>query len=278
MTASSSASTASCHRIDFRTLTGKGVTIYGQHEVVKDLIARGSPTAGRSCFEVDRRQRRTISTAARRKSASATTARRRRSTATSSPAATASTASAGRAFRDGVAHGLRARLSVRLARHPGRGRRRPSDELIYAHHERGFALLTMRSPTLARLYLQCAPDDDIDALARRAHLGGAAARLGRRDGGLRCRRGRSCRRASPPMRSFVAEPMQYGRLFLAGDAAHIVPPTGAKGMNLAHRRRAGAVARRSAAYYRSGRERPARGLFGDAACGGSGRRSASPGG
>jgi p-hydroxybenzoate 3-monooxygenase len=107
-----------------------------------------------------------------------------------------------------------------------------SPELIYCHHERGFALFSMRSPTLSRLYLQCAPDEDLDEWpdARiwdelRLRLGGAAAAA--------LHSAPSLEKSVTPMRSFVAQPMRFGRLFLAGDAAHIVPPTGAKGLNLA---------------------------------------------
>ena len=107
------------------------------------------------------------------------------------------------------------------------------DELIYAHNESGFALLSMRSPELSRLYLQCAPDEDLERVARRAHLVRApGAPRGRRRA---LARGPIVEKGITPMRSFVAEPMQWGRLFLAGDAAHIVPPTGAKGLNLAVR-------------------------------------------
>jgi p-hydroxybenzoate 3-monooxygenase len=107
-----------------------------------------------------------------------------------------------------------------------------SPELIYAHHERGFALYSMRSPAVTRLYLQCAPDEDIakwsdERIWRELH-----ARLETRDG-WRLAEGPILQRGVTPMRSFVIEPMRVGRLFLAGDAAHIVPPTGAKGMNLA---------------------------------------------
>ena len=108
-----------------------------------------------------------------------------------------------------------------------------SEELIYAYHERGFALLSMRSPELSRLYLQCAPDEDINnwpderiwqelqrAASQPATAGSST-------------EGRILQKGVTGMRSFVVEPMQYGNLFLAGDAAHIVPPTGAKGLNLA---------------------------------------------
>jgi len=108
-----------------------------------------------------------------------------------------------------------------------------NDELVYAHSGRGFALLSMRSPKLSRLYLQCRPEEDMtswpddriwDELQQRLGLPGWA-----------LAEGPVLEKGITPMRSFVAEPMQYGRLYLAGDAAHIVPPTGAKGLNLALR-------------------------------------------
>jgi p-hydroxybenzoate 3-monooxygenase len=106
-----------------------------------------------------------------------------------------------------------------------------SEELVYAHHDQGFALLSMRTPQLSRLYIQCAPDEEIenwpdDRIWRELH-----ARLARRDWKLT--EGPIIQKGIAGMRSFVIEPMQDGRLFLAGDAAHIVPPTGAKGLNLA---------------------------------------------
>jgi len=106
-----------------------------------------------------------------------------------------------------------------------------SDELVYARHERGFALLSLRSPERSRLYLQCAADERLDEwpdariweeLQRRVSIDGST-----------LVEGEVLEKGITPMRSFVAEPMQHGRLFLAGDSAHIVPPTGAKGLNLA---------------------------------------------
>jgi len=106
-----------------------------------------------------------------------------------------------------------------------------SEELVYAHHDRGFALLTLRSSELSRLYIQCAPDERIEEwpdariweeLQRRVALDGWS-----------LAEGPVLEKGVTAMRSFVCEPMQHGRLFLAGDAAHIVPPTGAKGLNLA---------------------------------------------
>ena len=105
-------------------------------------------------------------------------------------------------------------------------------EIIYARHENGFALHSLRSATITRLYLQCAPDEPLeqwpdariwDELQRRLTV----------PGGPRLNEGAILQKSVTPMRSFVIEPMQYGRLFLAGDSAHIVPPTGAKGMNQA---------------------------------------------
>jgi p-hydroxybenzoate 3-monooxygenase len=107
-----------------------------------------------------------------------------------------------------------------------------SHELIYSNHERGFALLSMRSPLVTRAYLQCRPDEDLAAWSDERIWEELDRRFETREG-FRLKRGRVDQKSVTPMRSFVTEPMQYGRLFLAGDAAHIVPPTGAKGLNLA---------------------------------------------
>ncbi len=102
-----------------------------------------------------------------------------------------------------------------------------TDELIYAWHPNGFALHSMRSPTVSRLYLQVANDEDLDAWPDERIWEELGARIGKVNDGPIIEKGIT------PMRSFVADPMQHGRLYLAGDAAHIVPPTGAKGLNLA---------------------------------------------
>jgi p-hydroxybenzoate 3-monooxygenase len=124
-------------------------------------------------------------------------------------------------------------------------------ELLYVHHERGFALCSMRSRARSRYYLQCAPDDRLQDWPDerfwqelRARLPEAHAR--------RLVTGASIDKGIVPLRSFVAEPMQYGELFLAGDAAHIVPPTGAKGLNLAAAD-VRVLHRGFVEYYRSGR-------------------------
>jgi len=128
-----------------------------------------------------------------------------------------------------------------------------SSELVYSHHQRGFALFSMRSPTITRLYLQCPPGEPLDQWSDARIWQELHTRLASNDGWAP-QPGRVLQKGVTGMRSFVAEPMRYGRLFLAGDAAHIVPPTGAKGLNLA----AGDVwvlARALAEFYRSGSER-----------------------
>ena len=106
-----------------------------------------------------------------------------------------------------------------------------NDELVYAHHDRGFALLSLRSPFLSRLYVQCRPDEDIDEWPDDRIWEELQARLG--IDGWTLAEGPILEKGVTGMRSYVCEPMRFGRLFLAGDAAHIVPPTGAKGLNLA---------------------------------------------
>ncbi|MEU6538279.1 4-hydroxybenzoate 3-monooxygenase [Streptomyces sp. NPDC047000] len=106
------------------------------------------------------------------------------------------------------------------------------DELVYARHERGFALLSMRSPSVSRLYLQVPEGTDADAWSDDAVWDELELRFAT-DDGWRLERGPVTQKSVTPMRSYVHEPMRHGRLFLAGDAAHIVPPTGAKGLNLA---------------------------------------------
>ncbi len=107
-----------------------------------------------------------------------------------------------------------------------------SDELVYTLHERGFALFSMRSPHVTRLYLQVPPDESIEKWSDDEIWNEMLVRMTTRDG-WKPNVGRITQKSVTPMRSFVAAPMRHGRLFLAGDAAHIVPPTGAKGLNLA---------------------------------------------
>lgn len=105
------------------------------------------------------------------------------------------------------------------------------DVALFSHHENGFALLSMRSPSISRLYLQCAPDEDLSEWSDDRIWDELDVRLGAP--GWTLERGTILQKEVTPLRSFFSEPMQHGRLFLAGDAAHVVPPTGAKGLNSA---------------------------------------------
>lgn len=217
-------------RIDLSGLTGgRTVTVYGQHEVVKDLIAARLAAGGRIVFEAADVEPHGYDSPR--------------------PTLTWRDADGEHVLEcDAIAgcdgfHGVcRARVPQGAITLFDRtypfawlgmlARSRPaSHELIYARHDDGFALASMRSPEITRLYVQCDPDDAVgawpdariwQALHRRLRAEGAA-----------LEEGPVLQKGITSMRSFVAEPMRFGRLFLAGDAAHIVPPTGAKGMNLA---------------------------------------------
>jgi p-hydroxybenzoate 3-monooxygenase len=214
------------HRIDFADLVGRGITVYGQQEVVKDLIAVRLASGGDLRFEV--------------------------SDVTLQGLVDAPVI--GYTDADGQRHELHCDVVAGCDGFRGisRGAYAPEifdreypyawlgilakaapthHELVYSNHPNGFALYSMRSPEITRLYLQVSPDTDIadwpdariwDELATRH----AAA-------GFTLNEGPVLEKGVTGMRSFVAEPMRHGRLFLAGDAVHIVPPTGAKGMNLA---------------------------------------------
>jgi len=216
------------HRIDFKALVNKRVTIYGQQEVVKDLVVQRISDGGALLFEVGnvsvhdvRSQRPRI-----------------RFTHEGKPQEIECDFIAGcdgfhgisrPSMPDGV-------LSVFEREYPFgwlgilSESPPPDHELIYSYTDGGFALYTMRSPTLARLYLQCDHDEDIEDWPDNRIWDELHKRLG---GARKLAEGKMLQKGITPMRSFVVEPMQYGRLFLAGDSAHIVPPTGAKGMNLA---------------------------------------------
>jgi p-hydroxybenzoate 3-monooxygenase len=219
------------HRIDLSELTGgRTITVYGQQEVVKDLIAARLDSGLDLRFEVS----------------------------DVSVADLESERPAVRFTHDGDEHELRCdviagcdgfhgvcRPSVPAGALAEYEREYPfgwlgilaevapsTEELIYARHERGFALHSMRTPELSRFYLQCDPDDDVDNWSDERIWDELRIRL-ERDGWELNAGGPIIEKGITPMRSYVIEPMQYGKLFLAGDAAHIVPPTGAKGMNLA---------------------------------------------
>ena len=149
-----------------------------------------------------------------------------------------------------------------------------TDELIYAWHEHGFALYSMRSPEISRLYLQVPADEELDRWPDERIWEELQLRMAS-DDGFRVNEGPIFDKGITPMRSFVTEPMQHGRLFLAGDAAHIVPPTGAKGLNLAVndvRLLAAALAE----LLRHGATRDARRATRRPRCGASGARRTSP--
>ncbi len=218
------------HRIAITDLTGRSITIYGQQEVVKDLIAARLAYGGRILFEAADVALEGFD--GRSPAISATHAGERIRIDCDYIAGCDGSHGVSRGFipEGALTHFERqypfAWLGI-LARAPP-----ISPELIYARHDRGFALFTMRSASLTRAYLQCAPDEDLSAWSDRRIWDELQARLGTGDA-LRLTEGEIVLRGVTPMRSYVCEPMQYGRLFLAGDVAHIVPPTGAKGLNLA---------------------------------------------
>ncbi|GAA3749850.1 4-hydroxybenzoate 3-monooxygenase [Salinactinospora qingdaonensis] len=220
------------HRVDFPALTGgRDVMIYAQTEIVKDLIARRLTDGGTLLFEAEATAIEGIETDQPRV----------------------------RFTRGGVEDVLECEFVVACDGFHGIGRSSlppelvqvfeksypfgwlgiladvpPScDELIYAHSERGFALHSMRSEHVSRLYLQVPVDTDVKEWSDERIWDELSARFALRDGSWTLKRGPITDKSVTPMRSFVSEPMSHGRLYLAGDAAHIVPPTGAKGLNLA---------------------------------------------
>jgi p-hydroxybenzoate 3-monooxygenase len=216
------------HEIDFHALVGRDITVYGQQEVVKDLVAARLAAGGAILFEAADASVHDFDT--------------------DKPKIRFTHAGEAKTIDcdfiagcDGF-HGV-SRPSVPagvlttydrvypfgwlgiLSQSPP-----PNKELIYAFHERGFALYSMREAKLSRLYIQCDPEDAADNWPDAKIWEELSLRLG---GTAKLVEGKVLQKAVTPMRAFVTEPMQYKRLFLAGDAAHIVPPTGAKGMNLA---------------------------------------------
>jgi p-hydroxybenzoate 3-monooxygenase len=220
------------HRIDFKELTnGKGITIYSQAEVLKDLNNARVATGGEVLFEVENVSIHDFET--------------------TQPKVRYRFQGEDRELHcdfiagcDGY-HGI-CRPSIPagvltefervypfgwlgiLAQAPP-----SSDELVYTNHERGFALLSMRTPQISRLYLQCEPDEDIEQWGDDRIWEELQTRVATETNQRPLIEGKILQKGVTGMRSFVVEPMQCGRLFLAGDSAHIVPPTGAKGLNLA---------------------------------------------
>jgi p-hydroxybenzoate 3-monooxygenase len=235
-------------RIDLSGLTGgRAITLYGQHEVVKDLIRTRLEAGGRILFDAE------------------------------GVGVDGDEEPAIRYRKDGADHELRCnfvagcdgfygvcRPCIPVGARTEYERKYPfgwfgilveaprsTEELIYTNHERGFALVSTRSPEIQRLYFQCDPDDDTGNWPDERIWDELHARLAT-DDGWTLTEGKITQKGIVAMRSFVVEPMQHGRLFLAGDAAHIVPPTGAKGMNLAVAD-VRVLARALAEFYSSGR-------------------------
>jgi p-hydroxybenzoate 3-monooxygenase len=219
------------HRIDMTELTGgRSITVYGQQEVVKDLIAARLSAGGVILFDVDDVV--THDVTSQLPMLSFTHAGERVELRCDYIAGCDGFHGVCRAAIPEAVQNVYERvypyawLGILARAKPA------SDELIYSYHPRGFALLSMRSTEISRLYLQVPPDEALsdwsdDRIWQELHR-----RLDT-ERGFALHEGPILERGVTGMRSFVVEPMQYGRLFLAGDAAHIVPPTGAKGMNLA---------------------------------------------
>ena len=218
------------HRVDLQDLTGHSITVYPQHEVIIDLVAARLAAGGDLRFEVSEVALHDIDTA--------------RPSVTFMHAGQAQRIDADFVIGADGFHGVSRPMfppgtredfqrvypfgwfGILVESAPS------SDELIYAQHERGFALVSTRSPTVQRLYFQCDPHDKVEAWSDDRIWSELHARLEHNDG-WKLKEGRIFQKGIIGMRSFVCAPMRHGRLFLAGDAAHIVPPTGAKGMNLA---------------------------------------------
>jgi p-hydroxybenzoate 3-monooxygenase len=233
------------HRIDLADLTGQSIVVYGQQEVVKDLYAARLEAGGTILFE-------TATTGLRDLDTDRPKVRFRRGASLDPEAGEVR-------FRDDTeedelvcdfvvgADGFfgPSRGFVPVGARREHARAYPfgwfgilvegppvTEELIYCLHERGFALVSTRSPEIQRLYFQCDPNDSVENWSDDRIWSEMHARLDTGDGWT-LTEGKIFQKSIVQMRSFVCEPMRHGRLFLAGDAAHIVPPTGAKGMNLA---------------------------------------------
>jgi p-hydroxybenzoate 3-monooxygenase len=218
------------HRIDFPSLTGgRRITVYGQQEVVKDLIAARLATGRPLLFEVAE-----VRVHGFESESPVVRFRHQGEEVELGCDFIAGCDGFHGVCRDSIPAGVLtpydreypfAWLGILAAAPPS------NEELIYAYHERGFALHSMRSPTLTRLYLQVRPDEDIGEWPDEQIWEELERRLGLE--GWTLNTGEILEKGITGLRSFVVEPMRYGRLFLAGDAAHIVPATGAKGLNLA---------------------------------------------
>jgi p-hydroxybenzoate 3-monooxygenase len=218
------------HRIDFKDLAdGKFITVYPQHEVIKDLVAARLAAPGKIFFEAE-----AVSVHDPESKPKIRFQHRNELETIDCDFIAGCDGFHGICRPAMPADVLRihervypfAWLGILAQVAPA------SDELIYTYSERGFALLSMRSPQISRLYLQCHPEEDIAQWSDDRIWTELRTRMATHDG-WKLADGPILQKGITPMRSFVAEPMRHGKMFLLGDAAHIVPPTGAKGLNLA---------------------------------------------
>ncbi len=219
------------HRIDFQALTGgKAVTVYPQHEVIKDCIVARLQQGGQILFNVQNVSLHDVTST--RPSISFTYENEPQEIYCDFIAGCDGFHGVSRASIPSAIQKVFSRsypfgwLGILMQAPPS------CHELIYAYSEQGFALVSTRSPELQRMYIQCDPTDDIANWSNERILEQLQARLVTHDN-WQLKVGPVTQKSILAMRSFVIEPMQYSKLFLAGDAAHIVPPTGAKGLNLA---------------------------------------------
>jgi len=238
------------HRIDLFELTGgKAITVYAQHEVIKDLVAARLDAGGTILFDAE-----AVSVHDLERTAPVIRFRHAGTDVDLSCDFVAGCDGFHGICRAAIPQSARKEFSRVypfgwfgiLTRAPP-----SSHELIYTHHARGFALVSTRSPDIQRLYFQCDPHDDVGNWSDDRIWAEFRARLATHDGWTP-REGPVIQKNIVAMRSFVCETMRHGRLFLAGDAAHIVPPTGAKGLNLAVAD-VRALAQALAAFYVDGR-------------------------
>lgn len=240
------------HRINFYELTGgRVITVYAQHEVLKDLIKARLTAGGTILFGVQATEVDDVTT----RTPKIRFIRDGKEEELVADFVVGADGSHG-VCRAGIPASVRKEY-VRI--YPlswfGIMTKAPpsSEELIYNNHERGFALISTRSLEVQRMYFQCDPADSVDNWSERQIWDEMQTRVA--GGEFRLKEGEIFQKDIIPFRSFVCEPMQYGRLLLAGDAAHTVPPTGAKGLNLAVAD-VYVLARAIGAYYASGTTEP----------------------
>jgi len=218
-----------CHRIDMKELTGRHVTIYAQQAIVRDIIDVRLKNGGQILFEAEALE------IGGMEDAPFVRFRHNGEEKTLACDFIAGCDGFHGVSRDAMPKSLvrgfdrvfpYSWLGMLIAARP------PSEELVYCHHPDGFALFSMRAPEITRAYLQVRNDDSADNWSHDRIWSELHKRLGEHEG-IDINHGEITQVAITPMRSYVSEPMRFGKLFLAGDSSHIVPPTGAKGMNLA---------------------------------------------